>query len=318
MTMTETVPATTVAMPAAVEQGGRKRTKLLRKLFPYLLIGPALLYLCVVMIYPLIQGILLSFTDTKLINPTGGRPVELANYEFLFQNDRFWNSVLATLIYTAATVVFAVGLGVITALLLNRAFIGRTLVRGLLTVPWAVPTVAAALIFAWMMNRENGVLNDVTGVLGLGEHGWLTDPKLGMISVIIATVWKISPLVMLIVLASLQSIPGELYEAASLDGANARQQLVNITLPSIAPTIRMMALLMTVWSIRRFEIIYLLTGGGPQDTTTTMVVNVFLTAFHDQQLGRAAAIGVVGLVLSLIITSVYFIAERRLDRKDSL
>jgi multiple sugar transport system permease protein len=316
---TKTVPTTPLQRrpPLPGITGGVPRRRRRRALFPYLLLAPAIIYLLVVMIYPLIQGILLSFTNTKLINPTGGRPVGLENYAFLLESSRFWASVGATVVYTAATVVFSVGLGVAAALLLNRAFAGRTFVRGLLTVPWAVPTVAAALIFGWILNREDGVLNDITGVLGLGEHGWLTDPSLGMFSVVLATVWKISPLVMLIVLASLQSIPSELYEAAALDGAGGRQQLFHITLPSIAPTIRMMALLMTIWSIRRFEIIYLLTGGGPQDVTTTMVVNVFLTAFHDQELGRAAAVGVFGLMLSLVVTCVYFAAERRQERKEA-
>lgn len=313
---TSQLEAGTVVLDVAAHTRAQRRRRN-RRLFPYLLILPAVLYLAVVMVYPLVQGVLLSFTNTKLINPSGGRPVGLDNYEYLIENSRFWQSLGTTLLYTALTVIFAVGIGVLTALVVNRAFWGRTVVRGLLSVPYAVPTVAAALIFAWIFNNENGVLNDITGVLGIGEFGWLTDPKLGLASVVIATVWKISPLVMLVVLAALQSIPDELYEASALDGAGEARKLFSITLPSISPTIRMMVLLMTVWSIRRFEIIYLLTGGGPQDATTTMVVNVFITAFHDQQLGRAAAVGVFGLLLSLVVTAVYFVAERRMERKDA-
>ena len=313
--MSTLAPALPSTAPSVPPPGRPRITR--RSFIPYLFIVPALLYLIVFTVIPLLQGVAMSFTDSKLVNPSGGRPVGLENYEYVLGNDRFINSLLTTAVYTLVTVIFAVGIGVLGALLLNRPFRGRVIVRSLVTIPWAVPTVAAALIFAWIYNQENGVLNDATGALGLGQHGWLTDPTFGLSAVLVATVWKVFPLVLLVVLASLQSIPHELKEATWLDGATPFESFKAVTLPHIMPTIRVMALLMTIWSIRRFEIIFLLTGGGPLDSTNTLVVNVYRTAFQDQNLGRAAAIGVLGLSLSIIVTVVYFVVENRQERKDA-
>ncbi|AIY02965.1 putative ABC-type sugar transport system, permease component [Arthrobacter sp. PAMC 25486] len=288
-----------------------------RKIAPFIYIGPAVAYLLVFMVIPVVQGIQLSFTKTPLVKPDGGTAVGLDNYTRLLSSSHFYNSLWATIVYTAATVIFAVLIGVGAALLLNRAFKGRTIARAIITFPWAVPTVATALIFSWIFNRSDGVLNQVVGVFGIGQQGWLVDPKYGMAAVVLASVWKVMPLVMLVVLASLQSVPGELYEATRVDGASAFDAFKAVTWPHIAPTVRVVALLMTIWSIRRFEIIYLLTGGGPVDSTNTLVVNVYRQAFSNQELGRAAAIGTLGLVLSLLITVLYFMLERRSAAKEA-
>jgi multiple sugar transport system permease protein len=283
----------------------------------YLFLFPAVAYLMVFTVYPLVRGVLLSFTATKLVNPDGGRQVGLENYRYLVENEKFWSSVGATALYTGLTVVFAVGLGTAAALLLNSSFRGRAIVRAVATIPWAVPTVAAALVFVWIYNNEGGILNGTTRVLGLGEHGWVIDPNYGLFSVTLATVWKVMPLVMLVMLAALQSVPQELREATWMDGANRRQTFAAVTLPHIMPTLSVITLLMTIWSIRRFEIIFLITGGGPLDVTNTLVVNVYRTAFQDQNLGRAAAIGALGLILSLLVTLVYFLVEQHQERKES-
>lgn len=297
-------------------QDARKRVRWNKRLVPYLFIGPTLLYLGVFTLLPLLDGVRLSFTDTQLISPQSGSNTGLRNYEYLLTTDRFWNSLITTLLYTLLTVLFAVGVGSAAAILLNTTFRGRSLARGLITIPWAIPTVATALIFAWMYSKENGVLNAGTQAIGLGRQGWLIDPKFGLFAVLLATVWAVFPLVMLVVLASLQSIPQELREATWLDGAGPFQSFKAVTLPHIRPTIQVMSLLMTIWSIRRFEVIYLLTGGGPLDSTNTLVVNIYRTAFQDQRLGRAAAIGVLGLSLSMLVTVIYFLAERRQSKRD--
>jgi multiple sugar transport system permease protein len=287
-------------------------------LLPYLFIGPALLYLTVFMVVPLVSGLGLSFTDTKLVNPDGGSWIGTENYGDLLASGRFWQSLRATLIYTAATVVASVFLGTVAAIAINRAFRGRAVVRAVLTFPWAVPTVAAALIFSWIYNPGTGILNDAVQVLGMGERGWLVDPEYGMFSVTLATVWKVFPLVMLVVLAALQSVPEDLFEATRIDGADALSTFRAVVLPHIMPTLRVVALLMTIWSIRRFEIIYLLTGGGPVDRTNTLVVNIYRQAFSEQNLGVAATVGVLGLLLSLTVTGGYVLAERRQATKEGL
>jgi multiple sugar transport system permease protein len=289
-----------------------------RSLAPYLFIGPALLYLLLFMVVPLARGVWLSFTDTALVNPSGGSSVGLDNYSSLLHSHGFWESLSSTVTYTAATVILSVGLGTMAAVAINTKFRGRAVARAVMTFPWAVPTVAAAVGFAWIYNQSTGALNGITKALGLGKHGWLVDPSLGMFSVVLATLWKVFPLVMLVVLASLQSVPDELLEATRIDGADRLSAFRAVILPHILPTIRVVSLLMTIWSIRRFEIIYLLTGGGPVDRTNTLVINVYRRAFSDQELGPAAAIGMLGLVISLVVTVVFFLVENRQARKEAI
>ena len=286
------------------------------QLAPYAFAAAAAIYLLLFTGVPLFKGLDLSFTDTRLLNPGGGSYIGLENYQSLLSSPAFLKSVLTTLIYTAGTVVLSVTLGTAAALVVNRKFPGRTLARAVLTFPWAVPTVAVVLVFRWIYNDANGVANSMTGALGLGSPGWLTDPDMGMISVLIATVWKVTPFVMLVVLAALQSIPEELHEASRVDGADAFSTFKAVVLPALMPTLRVVALLMTIWSFRRFEIIWLLTGGGPVDATNTIVINVYRQAFGNSQLGLAAAVGMLGLVLSLVVTVIYFFAEKRAELKD--
>lgn len=283
----------------------------------YVFIVPAIAYITVFAIVPMLRGLWLSFTDTKLINPSGGDFIGLENYTFLLGSNPFWNTILTTVVYTAVTVVCSLILGTGAALALNRAFKGRAIARALMTFPYAMPTVAASLIFIWIYNPASGVLNEVVGGFGIGQIGWLTDPQFGLFSVLLATVWKVFPFVMLVVLAALQSVPDELHEATRIDGADALSSFRAIVLPHIMPTLRVVALLMTIWSIRRFEIIYLLTGGGPVETTNTVVVSIYRRAFSDQDLGTAAALGMLGLVLSLIVTVAFFFVERRETRKEA-
>lgn len=275
-----------------------------------------MLYLGVLMLIPLIRGLQLSLTDAKLMAPNRGNPIGLSNYSKLLTSDQFWNSLVTTIVYTAATVILSLVLGLLIAILLNRPFPGRSVVRSIVTFPYAMPTVAAALIFVWMLNPSMGVANRGLAVLGIGQVNWLIDPKYGLLSVVVATVWKVTPFVMLVLLSSLQSVPEELFEACRIDGASSLSAIRAIVIPHLAPAIRLVALLMTIWSIRRFEIIYLLTGGGPLDTTNVLVVNIYRKAFQDHDLGVAAAIGMLGLGLSLSITAVFLVVERREARKE--
>lgn len=283
---------------------------------PYFFIGLAVLYLLLFAVVPLLKGLDLSFTNTRLLNPTAGTYVGFENYERLLGGGAFYKSVATTLVYTALTVVLSLTLGTVSAFVINRSFPGRTLARAVIVMPWAVPTVAVALVFRWIYNDSTGIANSATSALGLGEHGWLTDPAYGMASVVIATVWKVTPFVMLVVLAALQSVPEDLYEATRVDGADSYSTFKLVVLPYLLPTLRVVALLMTIWSFRRFEVIWLLTGGGPVDATTTIVIDVYREAFNNSQLGLAAAAGMLGLVLSLVVTAVYFVIEQRANKQN--
>src|SRR5439155_9473316 len=152
--------------------------------------------------------------------------------------------------------------------------------------------------------------NRLTAAVGLGRHGWLTEPGWALPAVTAVSIWKVFPFVMLVVLAALQTVPQELYESARVDGAGGYVVFRRIVLPHLVPTLRVVALLMTIWSLRRFEIIWLLTQGGPVDATNTVVIDVYREAFVNSDLGLSAATGAIGLVLSGIATVVYFVLER--------
>lgn len=306
----------TLSTPTQAIAAKRSRIRPAFSFIPYAFIGAAVLYLLFFTAYPLIQGTWLSFTDTKLLNPTGGRFIGTENYQTLLVSGSFLKSVATTIVYTAFSVIGCVLLGTIGAIIINRYIPARSIIRSILVMPWAVPTVALALVFRWIYNDTNGVANVMTRALGIGEIGWLTDPQFGMAAVVIPTVWKLSPFVMLVVLAALQSVPDELFEAARVDGSDPLTTFRTIVMPFLMPTIRVVTLLMTIWSFRRFEIIWLLTGGGPVDATTTIVINVYREAFSNNALGLAAAAGVLGLLLSLIVTVVYFFVERRATQKE--
>ena len=296
---------------------GRRPTALRRSLLPYLFSAAAMVYLIVFLAWPVVHSVRLSTTDARLVAPGAGESVGLANYRDILGDGRFLETLTTTFVYAAATVAGSIVVGVFGAVLLNRSFRGRAAARAVLIFPWAAPTVAAALIFTWMFNQSSGVLNYFTGLLGLEPTGWTNDPDWALYSVIAASVWKVFPFVMLVVLAAMQSIPDEHYEAARLDGADALSTFKGIVLPQIMPTVRVVALLMTIWSFRRFEMIWLLTKGGPLRKTNTIVVDVFREGFLNSELGSASALGTIGLGLSLFVTVVFFVVERRVELADS-
>ncbi|MET3601666.1 carbohydrate ABC transporter permease [Martelella mangrovi] len=290
---------------------GPKLKKSITRLTAYGFILPPMIYLVVFMFWPLARQMYMSLTKTRIINPNHGRFIGLGNYERLLGDPSFFQSIRVTLIYAALAVIFGVSLGVISALAIDRPFRGRAIARGILLFGWAVPNVAASLIWLWMYNDRSGIFNRITETLGLGRFAWLTSTDLALASVLAVTVWQVAPFVMLVVLAALQSVPGEVREAAAIDGADGLSSFRMVSLPHIRPAIQLAALLVCVWSIRRFDIIYLLTGGGPVGSTSTLVVKIKQVAFENQQLGLASAYGAVGLVLALAIAGIHYFFEQR-------
>ncbi len=290
--------------------GLRSRSGLV-KLLPYAFILPPMIYLMVFMFWPLSRQMYMSLTNTRIVNPNRGRFIGLGNYERLIEDPAFYVSLKATLVYTVLTVIIGVALGVVAALAIDRPFKGRAVARAILLFGWAVPGVAASLIWLWMYNERSGVFNRITELLGLGRFSWLTSTDYALGSVLAVTVWQVAPFVMLVVLAALQSVPQEVREAARIDGADGISTFRAVTLPHIRPSIQLAALLVAVWSIRRFDIIYLLTGGGPLGSTSTLVVKLRQTAFEGHELGMASAYGAVGLALALMVAAIHYTAEQR-------
>ncbi|WP_318284821.1 carbohydrate ABC transporter permease [Bradyrhizobium lupini] len=290
---------------------GLNRSRQLGRILPYAFILPPMIYLVVFMFWPLGRQMYMSFTNTRIINPNRGRFIGLGNYDRLIDDPAFYLSLSVTLIYTVMTVIIGVTLGLVAALAIDRPFKGRAVVRAILLFGWAVPGVAASLIWLWMFNERSGVLNRMAEWLGLGRFAWLTSSDYALGSVLAVTVWQVAPFVMLVVLAALQSVPQEVCEAAKIDGADGISTFRAVTLPHIRPSVQLAALLVTVWSIRRFDVIYLLTGGGPLGSTSTLVVKLRQTAFEGHELGMASAYGAVGLALALMVAAIHYFAEQR-------
>ena len=189
--------------------------------------------------------------------------------------------------------------------------------RGILLFGWAVPNVAAALVWLWIFNERSGVLNTIVTGLGLERISWLTSTEMALPSILLVTVWQVAPFVMLVMLAALQSVPEEVEEAALVDGADKLNVFRAVTLPHVLPTLQLVSLLVMVWSIRRFDIIYLLTGGGPVGSTSTLVVKLRQVAFENHDLGMSSAYGVVGLLLALSVAAIHALFNNRRQKMSS-
>lgn len=283
-------------------------------MFVYLLALPVTIHLGLVFAYPIFEQVFLSFTDARLLERTPPNVVGLSNYSALLVNRKFSQALSNTLLYTSATVTSVILIALALAVLLNQDFRGRKLARILIALPWAFPEVAAVLIWSWMYSKDFGVMNVFARALPwITENpSWLLDVNTARVSILIISLWQFLPFFTLVLLTALQAIDIELYDAAKIDGAGAAARFRFISLPGIAATLGIMTLLITIWSIKRFSTIYLLTGGGPGVSTATIVILTYQTAITSLNIGVGAAMGMVGLILSLIIAVIYFYLERRL------
>ncbi|MBK8023113.1 MAG: sugar ABC transporter permease [Chloroflexi bacterium] len=284
---------------------------------PYLLLVPATLLILAVIIYPLLYTAYISLTDANLLRFSQAENIGLENYQVLLGRDRFWTSLWRTATYTAGTVVISYLLGLLVALILNRKFRLRWLARTLLIIPWATPWLVVSLIWFVMFNPQIGPVNQVLKGLGLIQVGqsWLYNNDTAMLSIIITTSWRLFPAASLMILASLQSIPSELYEAAEVDGASNWQRFRFITLPSIRVVSITMITLLTIWSSKLFTIAWTLTRGGPGDATQVLSVYTYQEAFTSNRLGRGSSLAILSFCLSLMLVTVYFLVLRRSEKK---
>lgn len=311
--MSNTASPATATAGRVPRLGGRDRES---SWTPYLFIAPVALYLAVFQGYPLISEFILSFQQSSLLAPQDARFVGLRNYHDLASSSDFASVLWTTLIYTIACVVFAISLGLGAALLLDRPFRGRGLARALVTVPWAAPPVAVATIFAWMLNAQYGIFNHVLKLMDLeiGYESWLDNPKLALPAVLFTTVWQIFPFSSVVLLAALQGVSEEVREAAQMDGADRFSIFKVAVWPTIQPTVALLALFVTIWSLRRFDLIWVMTQGGPIGATKTLVIELYTRGFVARELGEAAAVGMIGLTIALVVTFVYFWYTQRTER----
>ena len=283
---------------------------------PYLLVLPATAYLVVFQLFPLLQELWLSFTATSLLAPTESEWVGLSNYTELLHDSDFRGAILVTVIYTVVCVIAAILLGLLSALLLDAPFKGRGFARAAVTIPWAAPPVAVALVSIWIYNAQYGIFGHVLRFFGLeaGRVNWLDSTALALPAVLLTTVWQIFPFASVVLLAALQGVSQEQREAAVIDGADSLSVFKAVTWPTIRPSVMLLALFSTIWALRRFDLIWLLTQGGPLGSTNTLVIDVYRRAFVNTQLGQAAAVGMVGVALALIVTIIYFRHTSKIEK----
>jgi trehalose/maltose transport system permease protein len=295
---------TSVATPVPVRRR-RRRTKLQRRQtrLAWLLLLPALAAVGFVALYPLGKTIYQSFTNQEFLaglEPT--KYVGFRNYSDLLHDTLFRNAVWETVKFTLITVTFEFVLGLIIALVVNSSFKGRGVMRAVMLVPWAIPTVVAAQMWKWMLDDVFGVVNDFgtrTHILS-HSHAWISDPSTALASVCAVDIWKTTPFVALLLLAGLQVIPQDLYEAADVDGASKLQQFWKITLPLLRPAILVTLIFRTLDALRVFDVFYVFFG--QRTDTQTMAIYDQSTIVGDGHVGYGAAISVaIFLIISLFV-----------------
>ncbi len=270
------------------------------------LIAPTVLVFCAVILYPLVSAIYLSLFS--IYTPTlAGDWVGANNYTELLASGRFWNAVLNTLIWTLGTLTLQITSGVAVALLLNQSIIFRSLARSLILFPYFLSTVVAVLVWRWLFNDLYGILNHLVLLAGLTDTpvNWLGEMPNAMVSIIFVGAWKYFPFVVIAVLARLQTIPEPLYEAATIDGAGPVQRFLDITLPQLRDVLVVVILLRAIWDFKEFDLIYLLTGGGPINATQTLSLLVYEEAFRLNRMGMASSYAVAMMLVLLGFTLIY-------------
>ncbi|GIW48021.1 MAG: ABC transporter permease [Deltaproteobacteria bacterium] len=262
---------------------------------------PALFVLALVMFYPLIYVLWLSFHRRFLIFNVS-EFIGFGNYVFLFlQDERFWNALYNTLYFTVTSVFLELVFGLAIAVLLSREFRGRGGVLSILLIPWVIPAVVSAKIWEWIYNPDFGILNFILKI----NINWLGDPFWALNAAVLVDVWKATPFVVLLLIAGFQTIPNDLFKAAKVDGASSWHIFWCITLPLLKPTILVVLVFRTLDAFRVFDTIYVLTAGGPANTTETLSIYTYKLLFHILQFGYGSSVAVVIFVFTGIVTVFY-------------
>ena len=275
-------------------------------IFPYILIFPSLIVIFGVFLYPMIYSAFMSLNEIDLASDTwlfSG----IVYYIDIFKDKYFVSSVGRTIIFTVITVAWEIVIGTLIAVLLNQKFKGRGFVRGIMILPWALPTVVNAIMWKWIFNANYGVLNALLENVGIidGYQIWLGGEISAFICVIIANIWKETPYVVLLTIAALSGIDDTLYEAAKVDGCGGIKAFFYITLPSIKPTVLILTVTKTIWAFQTFDLVYIMTAGGPGKSTELLTYYIYRNTFKFLDFGSGAAMSYVLMLVTFILSYLY-------------
>lgn len=274
----------------------------------YMFVIPGGAFVLVFLIFPIFYNIWNSFQDVTLMNLKSGHHfVGWQNYAQVFADPLFKSSVINSLYFTAGSLVFQFVLGFALALFFHRRFPGRDLMRSLILLGWMMPIVITGTLFKWILSGDSGVFNHVLTVLGLIDQPvfWLTNQNTALAAATIANIWIGIPFNMLILLAGLQALPEQLYEAAKIDGAGRMKQFTLITIPLMRPTIFIVLMLVLIYTFKVFDLIYVMTGGGPVNVTTVLPLFAYKLAFNNYEISMGSTVASLMFVFLIALASVY-------------
>jgi multiple sugar transport system permease protein len=296
-----------VAVPAPVATASRSSRRFRpARLYPYLLVAPTLLFLVTVFLYPVLYSLYLSTRQMQLFEfSTGGKFAGAANYLAAMRDPLVWNALTQTSVFVVGAVALELALGLLIALFLNQRLPGRRFLRAVALFPLMLTPVVLGITFRILFNYSYGIVNYALDRVGVDPVVWLASTPWAMIAVIATDVWNQTPFVTLLLLAGLQSIPEEYYEAARVDGAGATLRFLHVTLPLLAPVVFVAIFWRFVATFRVFDIVFVMTGGGPAESTETMSILVNKLAFSYGQLGYSATVSV-GMVLFMATVAVVY------------
>ncbi|MDF2882319.1 MAG: transporter [Clostridiaceae bacterium] len=271
---------------------------------------PAVIPLSIFWIWPMAESIFISFTDWDYMT-SSYHIVGLANYKSIFSDEMFYSALKNTFAFAAGTLIPTIAGGLTLALILKEKLKGSALYKGIIFSPWITPTVAISIVWSWIFEPRYGFANYILQTLNLPKLQWLQSSHTAMIGVTIVTVWKGLGWAMVFYLTALEKVPIALYEAASVDGAGSFKKFKSITLPLISPTTFFLTIITTINSLQAYDQIKVLTQGGPSGSTRTLLYLYYQTAFENFNIGEAAAIAAVILIITAALSAVQFITSRR-------
>ncbi len=273
----------------------------------FVLNTPAVGLLLLLVVYPIVYSFWLSLHAYNLRKPRQFEFIGLDNYADILSSGQFWHAARVTAVFSVGSIGLTVVLGTLLALLLNEKWPGRGVLRAVALIPWAIPPVVNGLVWQWMLEGRHGLLNYIFQSIGLIDsyQAWLSYPETALPALVIAQVWNHVPFVAIVILAALQTVPDELYDSALVDGANIFRRFFFVTLPWLSHALLLVLITQTMVALRTFDIIYVLTGGGPGDSTTVLAWLTYITTFSYTDFGKGNAYAYTIAVLTMILSVFY-------------